>query len=281
MAAIEKSRSSVLIPENINTTFLTLIVKVDKPSTFAEYKPISLCNLLYKLITKIIVGLMKVVLGECISVEQFGFLPSRQIMDAAGIVRETLHSIKLKNIPVMILKLDLEKAYDKVDRYFLHLILVQIGLPLNIVHWIMSYVNSASFVFLVNRSRGIRRGCPLSPYLFLLIIEGPILLLHKAKANGIIKGVKVSGAIAITHTLFVDDVMIFGKGNFYEWLCIKVITDLIYSTSGMSISPFKSCFRHWNVEDNVLSSIINLFQIQSVILNSSIKYLTFKYLTFF
>ena len=62
-------------------------------------------------------------------------------MDAAGIVQETLHSIKLKKFPALILKLDLENAFDKVDHSFLNPILVQIGLLLKVSQWIMSCLN--------------------------------------------------------------------------------------------------------------------------------------------
>ena len=108
-----------------------------------------------------------------------------------------------------------------------------------------------------------------------MVIEGPSLLLQKSKVDGSIKGIKVSGTISLTHTLFVDDVMISGKGVYDEWLCIKGITDLFCTTSGMSFSPLKSCFRHWNVEDEVLSSIIHLFHITSDSLDIGIKYLGF------
>ena len=116
----------------------------------------------------------------------------------------------------------------------------------------MSRVNSASFVVLINGSptsffkgsRGIRQGFPLSPYLFLLVIEGIILLLHNAKEEGSIKGVNIYGSIYLTHTLFVDDVIVFGNGIFEEWLYIKGMNFLFCSASGMSFSPVKSFFRH-------------------------------------
>ena len=107
--------------------------------------------------------------------------------------------------------------------------------------------------------------------MFLLVIEGLSLLLHKAKVDGSIKGIKVYGTISLTHTLFVHDVMIFGKGVYDEWLCIKGITDLFCSESGMSFCPQK----YWNVEDEVLSSITHLFHIKSDLLDIGIKYLIF------
>ena len=150
--AIEDSRLLGSIPDNLNSTYLTLIPKVDRPSSFADYRPIALCNLLYKVVTKIIVGHMKETLGRFITQEQFGFLPDRQILDVAGIVQETIHSIKQKKLSAMVLKLDLEKAYDKVDRTMLHLILLQIGIPLKMTNWIMSCVNSTSYAVPINGS---------------------------------------------------------------------------------------------------------------------------------
>ena len=131
-------------------------------------------------------------------------------MDATRIVQETMHWIKQKKLPLLILKLYLEKADGKVDLSFLRLILVQIGMPLKVTQWIMSCVNSASFAVLINGSpsaffkgsRGIRQGCPLSPYLFLLVIGGLSLLLHDAKEKGAIKGVKITGSIFLTHIPF-------------------------------------------------------------------------------
>ena len=97
-----------------------------------------------------------------------------------GLVQDALHSVKSKKLTTFILKLDLEKAYDKVSWSFLRLILLQVGLSFDVVKWIMSCVSSASFVVLINESpttffkssHGIRQGCSLSAYLFLLIIEG-------------------------------------------------------------------------------------------------------------
>ena len=87
LAAIEETRVSGCIPEELNTTYLTLILKVDRPLSFGDYHPIALCNLLYKIITKIIAGRLKEGSGKFISAEQFGFLPRRQITDAVGIVQ--------------------------------------------------------------------------------------------------------------------------------------------------------------------------------------------------
>lgn len=254
--AIEDSRLSGLIPETLNNTFLTLIPKVDRPATFADYRPIALCNLMYKLITKIIAERIKPFLGVHVSDEQFGFLPDHRILDAVGLVQEVLHSAKARLAPAISLKIDLEKSYDKVNWSFLCLTLFQIGLPFEMVRWIMACVTGANFIVLINEvpsesfncSRGIRQGFPLSPYLFLLIIEGLSLLIARAKKDKRIKGLKVIGSLIITHILFVDDVLLFGDGSLLEWL--RYI-NLFCAAAEMFVSERKSVFASLNVSQDI------------------------------
>ena len=130
LTAIDSTRISGFIPPSLNSTFLALIPKNDKPRTFADFRPISLCNLLYKLTAKVIAGRLKPFLDSGISQEQFGFLKDRQISEPIGIVQEVLHSIKSRNLCAFVLKLDLSKAFDRVDWTYVRLILIQIGVPL-------------------------------------------------------------------------------------------------------------------------------------------------------
>jgi len=107
--------SFYLLPSTLNSIYITLILKKDKPDTFIDYRPIFLCNLMYKIITKIIADRMKPILRRYISEDRFGFLLNRQVLDAVGIAQECLHSIKMKKQNAFILKKDLIKSYDRVD----------------------------------------------------------------------------------------------------------------------------------------------------------------------
>jgi hypothetical protein len=118
------------------------------------------------------------------------------------------------------MKMDLKKAYDSIDWEYLKLILLIAGFGTHLTDWIMSCVTSASFVVLINdeaadffkSERGLRQGCPLSPYLFILIMEGLTLMFKKSISEGEISGIKVTNFINIVHIMFVDDVLILVKG---------------------------------------------------------------------
>lgn len=161
-----------------------------------------------------------------------------------GVAQECIHSIKLKNLNSIILKLDLEKAYDQINWDYLRLILLQTSLPLEIVNWIMCCVTSACFFVLLNGSltyffhgnQGIWQGFPLSPYLFLLAIEGLSLLIKKAVKDKLVKGINISNSLMIAHVLFVDDVLLLGKGLVDNWQGYASIITTFCAASGMVVS---------------------------------------------
>lgn len=213
---VEEARTKGISSGGLNSNFLGLIPKVNKPQTFGDYMLISLCKLCYKIITKIIENKLKPLLSRSLSEEQLGFLKGQHIHDAIGMVHECLHSIKRKSTNSMVLKLDLQKAYDCINWDLLRMILIQIGLGIDMTNWIMSCIVSSSFVVLLNgeatdffkSGRGLRQGCPLSPLLFILVMEGLSLLLKESQRNGLMTGIKVSRTIKILHILSVDDVII-------------------------------------------------------------------------
>lgn len=211
LKVMEESRRTCFIPGDLNVTYIDLIPKSVHPKTFKEFIPTSLCNVLYKLIVKIISNRLKPFLSSGISKEKFVFLYNRHILDAIGFAQEVLHSVKTKNLPGLVLKLGLEKAYDRVNWSFLRFVLLQIGLNLPTTNWIMTCVSLANFVVLVNgspseffkASKGVKQGCPLSCYLLLLVIEGLGRMVLRYKNLGLIQHIKVTSKSNLTHLLFV------------------------------------------------------------------------------
>jgi hypothetical protein len=200
LRAVEESRTTGYIPGALNATFFALIPKISKPTNFNDFRPISLCNFTYKVISKVIASWIKDKLANCISIEQFVFLKDRLIFYVVGITQECLHLTKMKKQNSVILKLDLKKAYDNVSWKFLHLLLDQIGLDWCVSQWIMGCVTSVNMVVLVNGvptdffkcHRGLRQGFPLSPLLFLLVIEALSRMMTQVVASGTFQGLKVA-----------------------------------------------------------------------------------------
>eukprot|EP00253_Pinus_taeda_P018354 PITA_18354 len=168
---VEESRDLRWLLPSLNSTFITLIPKEDKSITPDKFRPIALCNVLYKVISKVIANKLKPLLPMLISPEQSGYAEGRQIMDGIILTHEIIHSLKQSKQAGMLLKLDLSKAFNKLSWSYIHHMLKAFGFCSTWVRWIMSLITSSHFSLLVNGfpsrpfkpSRGIRQGDPLSP----------------------------------------------------------------------------------------------------------------------
>lgn len=267
LKVVEESRREGYIHPPLNATFITLIPKKDSPEKFEDFRPISSCNYIYKIISKIITKHRKVVLLAHITKEQFGFLEGRQIHEAIGVAQEGMHNIKTKKLKGVVLKIDLSKTYDRVNWLYIHLLLTHLGFHIDFIRWIMSYISSVSFTLLINGAashffhseRGLRQGCPLSPLLFLLVAEGLSRFLNEAHSDGDFRGIYVSQALAITHLLFVDDILIFCVGSCrgLQKLCQGL--DLFHIASCMVINNDKLTINWANLAEDDILSLGDLF----------------------
>ncbi|KAK6122599.1 hypothetical protein DH2020_043656 [Rehmannia glutinosa] len=237
---------------SINATYIVLIPKISQPRKVSDFRLISLCNVSYKIVTKMLENRLKHVIPSLISDEQSAFVSRRLILDNILVAYETLQTIRCRTSGksgLMGLKLDLSKAYDRVEWSFLIAIMKKMGFRQRWTNLIYDCISSARFTFKINGgvygsvfpSRGIRPGCPLSPYLFLFCIEGLSAWLQQHECSKIIRGISVArGAPKISHLLFADDSIIFSKASLVDAHAIKYVLDHYAMASGQQINFAKS-----------------------------------------
>ncbi|KAL4334864.1 hypothetical protein GQ457_07G036340 [Hibiscus cannabinus] len=236
----------------VNKTHIVLIPKIKKPRNMSHFRPISLCNVLYKIITKMLVIRMKDVLGVCIDEAQGAFVPGRQISDNVLIAYEILHGLKQKRSGkegTFALKLDMSKAYDRVEWDFVEGMMARLGFCDSWISIIKKCIRSVSYTVGANGTasdvffptRGLRQGDPLSPYLFLFCTEGFSTVLNNAKTSGVIKGARVGRErLAINRLFFADDSILFGEASDDGARRIQAIIEQYTSASGQQVNFDKS-----------------------------------------
>jgi hypothetical protein len=194
---------------------------------------------------------LKLILPDVVSENQSAFVPGRLITDNALIAFECLHTIRQQRVkkPYFALKIDMMKAYDRVEWSYLHGCLAKQGFDHNWINSVMRCVSSAKYVVRVNGeltepvvpTRGIRQGDPISPYLFLLCTEGLSCLLQKQEVQGELQGLK-NGRLgpSISHLLFADDSIFFARSDKRSVDALQRTLALYCDGSGQKINLDKS-----------------------------------------
>jgi len=205
----------------INATNICIIPKVTSSPRVTDNKPISLCNVIYKIISKVLANRLKHVLPHVISLEQSVFIPGRLITDNILVAFKTLHTMDtlLKGKDgFMAMKLDMSKADDRLEWDFCEGVLRKLGFANRWISLLMPCIWIVTHSILINGqphrhivpSRGIRQGDPLSPYLFILCAEVLSSLMQHSSRERIILGVLIScGGTRIYHLIFADDSLFF------------------------------------------------------------------------
>ncbi|XP_071680036.1 uncharacterized protein [Lolium perenne] len=150
---------------DINQTFLVLIPKVASPKELGQFRPISLCNVIYKITSKVLANRLKGCLPEIIAEEQSAFVPGWLITDNIITAYECLHFIKrnrAKKHRFCALKLDMRKAYDRLEWRYLEAVMLKLGFHRLWVQMVMRLVTTVSFQR-INRDKSsifFSKGCP-------------------------------------------------------------------------------------------------------------------------
>ncbi|KAK9998306.1 hypothetical protein SO802_017909 [Lithocarpus litseifolius] len=254
----------------INYSHIVLIPKKNDPRCVSDFRPISLANVVSRIVSKVLANRLKLILPNVISDSQSAFVPNRLITDNTTVAFEILHRMRNKRSGKkgqMAVKLDISKAYDCVEWSFLRQIMLKLGFDKHWVQLAMETVCIASYYVLINGepkgfikpSRGIKQGDPLSPYLFLLCVERLSALLGKVMESQYLHGIlSCPNGVCISHLLFADDSFIFCQATVDE--CHRLLHLLGYeSASGQAINRQKtSIFFSRNTKQEVKEHIQTL-----------------------
>ncbi|GJS68656.1 putative RNA-directed DNA polymerase, eukaryota, reverse transcriptase zinc-binding domain protein [Tanacetum coccineum] len=198
---------------------------VANPLVVSDFRPISLIGAQYKIIAKILANRLSRVIETVISSEQTAFVSQRQILDGPLMVNEIIDWYKRKKAKLMILKIDFEKAFDSVSWDFLD----------QVLQFTVNGSPTAEF----DLQRGLRQGDPLSPFLFILVMEVLHVAIEDAINAGLFYGAKLH-SLHVSHLFFMDDVLLLG-----EWSSVNIsnlvnLLNCFYKVSGLKHNLHKS-----------------------------------------
>ncbi|KAG7533326.1 hypothetical protein ISN45_Aa08g009650 [Arabidopsis thaliana x Arabidopsis arenosa] len=237
------------MPKGINGTILTLVPKVTNPETMKDFRPIACCNLVYKVISKILAQRLKRNLPEAIELNQSAFVKGRLLLENVLLATELVkdyHKAAISSRSA--LKLDISMAFDTVQWPFIIATLKAMHYPDQFIFWISQCISTASFSISVNgelegffqSSRGLRQGCSLSPYLYVNtsnVLSGLLSKAAREKGIGIHPKCK---ALNMSHLSFADDIMVFTDGSPQSLHGTLAVFEEFAHMSGLTINVTKS-----------------------------------------
>ncbi|GJS44208.1 RNA-directed DNA polymerase, eukaryota, reverse transcriptase zinc-binding domain protein [Tanacetum coccineum] len=183
-------------PKGSNSSFIALIPKTRDANMVKDFRPINLIGSMYKIIAKILANLLVLVLGDLVNEVQSAFIADRQILDGPFILNEIVQWCQSKKKQSLVFKVDFEKAFDSVRWDYLDNILRRFSFSEKWCSWIQSCLRSSRGSVIMNGSpteefqfhKGLKQGDPLSPFLFILVMETLHISFQRIVDAGMIKG---------------------------------------------------------------------------------------------
>lgn len=235
--------------KDMNITAITLIPKKPEACCLTDYRPISCCNIVYKLISKIIANRLKPILTECVSPNQVAFLNGRSLGENVLLATELIKDYnKSSCLKSAMLKIDIRKAFNTMCWDFVIKVLEAQQFPPMFINWISECISSPRFSVAINGElvgffegkKGLRQGDYIFPYLFIMLIEVLSRLLDKAESDGTYRLHPLCSSLKLTHLLFVDDLLVFSDGTSASTSGIKAVMNQFKEWSRLDTNQSKT-----------------------------------------
>ncbi|XP_074283428.1 uncharacterized protein LOC141607978 [Silene latifolia] len=253
--------------KQINTTTLTLIPKVPNPVSVLEFRPIACCNVVYKVIAKVLCSRPNKILPSIINESQGGFVNGRNIVENVLICQDLVRLYNRKSAsPRCLIKIDLRKPYDSVEWSFLEQMLHAFKFPQKFIELVMTCVTSPTYSLAVNGShfgffpgkRGLRQGDPLSPLLFTLCMEYLSRILGVVSQQDGFRFHPLCGHTRLNHLLFADDLLMFFKGTESSIMWILRSFSIFSHASGLTMNKDKTEIYFNGVSSTIIDNILHV-----------------------
>ncbi|XP_019095488.1 PREDICTED: uncharacterized protein LOC104763031 [Camelina sativa] len=260
--AVREFFSSSFLPSCVNATSLVLITKRRGADDLKDFRPISCLNTNYKVVSRIISDRLKQILPSIILPNQTDFINDRLLIENVLLASEVLQGYHLSTLsPRLTLKVDISKAFDSVRWDFVTSTLLSYGAPDLFVGWIKSCICSPSFSISINGvtsgyfkgKTGLRQGDPLSPILFVSVMNILSLMLNRAAQDGIFGYHPGCEELELTHLCFADDLLIFLDGTEASLAGVFTVLSQFEKISGLSVNITKTTMFSSGVSEDALT----------------------------
>jgi hypothetical protein len=199
--------------QNLNQALIVLIPKKDDPVELRDFRPISLVHSSGKIFSKLLASRLAPKMVDLVAINQSAFIHGRSILDNFMLVQSAIQALHHKRSPAIFLKFDIARAFDSVSWPFLLEVLRVRGFEDRWCEWIISILSSASSKILINghptervwHRRGLRQGDPLSPLLFVIVMDVLAALFRKAEERDLFDCL-IHYGFKFRLSLFADDV---------------------------------------------------------------------------
>lgn len=249
-------------------SYITLIPKKDGPITTSDYRPISVLNSSIKIITKLLANRLQKVIKRLIHKNQYGFIKSRTIQDCLAWALEYIRLCHKSRKELTILKLDFEKAFDKVEHESILQILQAKGFGTKWIRWVKELLGSGTSSVLLNGipgkviycKRGVRQGDPLSPLLFVLVANLLQSILNRAKTLNLLKlplPLRCSNDFPIIQ--YADDTLIVMEACSRQLVTLKGLLHSFGESTGLRVNYSKSVMVPINISEDRLLHLARTF----------------------